>query len=136
MVDYVFVPYQENSMPRAKNTVAAKLGSDADVNPSRAQNKSAFVRSLPRHMPAKLVVEKAKARGMTISVMYVYSIRRAARVSGERASRALPSRAGHSAALSSGRVEDLLKALASELGLSRAIAVLEGEQRKVRMVLG
>jgi hypothetical protein len=33
-------------------------------------------------------------------------------------------------------VEDLLRAVASELGLSRAIGILEGEYAKVRAVLG
>jgi hypothetical protein len=102
------------------------------------QNKSAFVRSLPSEMPAKEVVEKAKASGIGISVAYVYSIRAAAKTAARRNGRSLTSRPGHrsSAGPSVGPVEDLLRAVAAELGLSRAIGILQGEQAKVRAVLG
>jgi hypothetical protein len=104
----------------------------------RRQNKSVFVRSLPSEMPAREVVEKAKAGGMGISVAYVYSIRAAAKTAARRSGRSLASRPGRrsSAGPSVGPVEDLLRALAAELGLSRAIGILQGEQAKVRAVLG
>ncbi len=38
-------------------------------------NKTAFVKHLPKSMPAKEVVAKAKAAGITLTEMYVYSIR-------------------------------------------------------------
>ena len=38
-------------------------------------NKTAFVKNLPQTMPAKDVVAKAKAAGITLTEMYVYSIR-------------------------------------------------------------
>jgi hypothetical protein len=38
-------------------------------------NKTAFVKHLPKTMPAKEVVAKAKAAGITLTEMYVYSIR-------------------------------------------------------------
>ena len=50
-----------------------KKGSAAKKN----LNKSAFVRSLPATMPAKNVVEKAKAAGIEIKESYVYEIRSA-----------------------------------------------------------
>ena len=100
------------------------------------QNKSAFVRSLPADMPAKDVVAKGKARGMTMSIAYVYSIRTAAKAAARRGGLAgVPGRrplATHGG----GRVEDLLRAMAAELGLRRALAILEGEQAKVRAMLG
>ena len=38
-------------------------------------SKTQFVKNLPSTMPAKEVVEKAKAAGVKLSVAYVYSIR-------------------------------------------------------------
>jgi hypothetical protein len=38
-------------------------------------NKSAFIRSLPRSLPASQVVAKGKAAGLTFSDKYVYTIR-------------------------------------------------------------
>jgi hypothetical protein len=102
---------------------------------SKTVNKSAFVRSLPADMPAKLVVEKGKAQGMSLSVAYVYSIRTAAKAGARRvAGGAATSREFGGAGR--GRVEDLLRAVAAELGLSRAIGLLQAEQAKVRAVLG
>lgn len=100
------------------------------------KNKSAFVRSLPADMPAKDVVEKGKAQGMPMSIAYVYSIRTAAKAAVRRGG--LPGVPGRRPAVSrdGGRVEDLLRAVAAELGLSRALAILEGEQAKVRAMLG
>jgi hypothetical protein len=42
---------------------------------SKPVNKTRFVKSLPKTMPAKDVVAKAKAAGITLTEMYVYSIR-------------------------------------------------------------
>jgi hypothetical protein len=97
-------------------------------------NKSAFVRGLPPNMPAKEVVEKAKAEGMKISVAYVYSIRTAAKAGARRTSGGVGDRSIKG--FSGGRVEDLLRAVAAELGLSRAIGLLQAEQAKVRAFLG
>src|SRR5690349_5986314 len=99
-------------------------------------NKSAFVRGLPPNMPAKEVVDKAKAEGMKISVAYVYSIRTAAKAGARRAVGGLGDRSVKGLGGSGGRVEDLLRAVAAELGLSRAIGLLQAEQAKVRAVLG
>lgn len=41
----------------------------------RDQSKSAFVRTLPQELPAKEVVEKAKAAGMTLTPGFVNTIR-------------------------------------------------------------
>jgi hypothetical protein len=97
------------------------------------QNKSAFVRSLPAAMPAKDVARAAKARGMDMAVAYVHSIRAAAR----RAARRGPvfGAPGSGAVVGRGAAqEDLLRAVAAELGLSRAL--MEAERAKVRAMLG
>lgn len=96
-------------------------------------------------MPAKEVVAKAKAQGMTLTVPYVYSIRTASKAAAKKAGAAGGSpRRGRppTAAASnvtgsrSARVEDLLRAAAAEIGLSHAIGLLQAEQQKVRSVLG
>src|SRR5688572_753402 len=104
-------------------------------NAGKKINKSAFVRSLPADMPAKEVVEKGKADGVSLSVEYVYSIRNAARVAAKKTNAGeaprRPGRPPKAAALtlssvgSSSRVEDLLRAVAAELGLSHAIGLLQ-----------
>jgi hypothetical protein len=101
-------------------------------------NKSAFVRSLPPHTPGKDVVEAAKANGMRISVAYVYSIRASVKNAARRAGAVVPGatkRRDVHADQSANHAEDLLRAVAAELGLSVAIRILEGEQEKVRAVL-
>lgn len=50
-------------------------------SPNKTVNKSKFVRSLPRAMPAKEVVAKAKAAGITLTDKYVSTIRYNAKVS-------------------------------------------------------
>jgi hypothetical protein len=125
-------------MPKTKKKriAAGKAVANRTTNVTEGKaNKSAFVRSLPTHMPAKAVVEKAKAHGMNMSVAYVYSIRTAARASGNRVTAALVPRAGRGVP-TAGHAEDLLRAVAAELGLSRALGILEGEQAKVRAILG
>jgi hypothetical protein len=51
------------------------------ASPNKTVNKSKFVRSLPRAMPAKEVVAKAKAAGIVITDKYVSTIRYNAKVS-------------------------------------------------------
>ena len=97
-----------------------------------AKSKSAFIRSLPSSTPARDVVKQAKASGIKLNVGYVYNVRGAAkkakRTSRNGASVARPITTPSSA-------ENLLKAVAAEIGLGRAIEVLEGERARVRAVL-
>src|SRR5688572_19713355 len=104
-------------------------------------NKSAFVRSFSNDTPAKDVVEKGKAQGISLSVAYVYSIRANAKRAERRSAAGggggggggmAPARRGRApmSANTGGRAEELLRAVASELGLSRALEVLQTEQRK------
>ncbi len=112
------------------------------------QSKAEFIRSLPSTTPASEVVAKAKAAGMSLTPQYVYNLRaRANRAagapkrgpgrppgSGRKAAKAAP--VARSASSSNHRVEDLLRAAASELGLSHAISILQAEQAKVRALVG
>ena len=113
-------------------------------------SKAEFIRSLPSTTPASEVVAKAKAAGMSITPQYVYNLRARANVSSGApkrgpgrprknplpASAARPSSASNSGGGSDARVEDLLRAVAAEIGLSRAIGILQTEQQKVRAVFG
>lgn len=56
----------------------------------RQGDKAAFVRDLPRSMPASEVVDRAGAKGMIISKAYVHNIRSAA----NKAARALMAKEG------------------------------------------
>jgi hypothetical protein len=117
-------------MPRKKKT-AVENGK---------MSKTDFVKSQPADMPAKDVVAKAKAAGMTLSENYVYTIRSAAKTKpGKRrrpkGSANTPTGAMAAKVAASG-VEDLLRAAASEIGLSRAIAILQEQQAVLRAALG
>ena len=116
------------------------------------QSKAEFIRTLPSTTPASEVVAKAKAAGMSITPQYVYNLRaRANRTPGApkrgpgrppgsgrkaKVGSASTASAPRSAAPSNSRVEDLLRAAAAELGLSRAIGILQAEQDKVRAIVG
>jgi hypothetical protein len=117
-------------MPRKKKTAAANGN----------LSKSDFIRSQPADMPAKEVVAKAKAAGLSISDNYVYTLRYEAKKKAGKtteASKGAKKLAGaKSTTVSSSGVEDLLRAAASEIGLSRAISILQEQQNTLRSVLG
>lgn len=116
-------------MPRKKTRkpAAAKL------------NKAAFVRKQPTTMSAKEIVAKAKAAGITLNDKYVHKVRSEAKVAargkgGRQQQRHAPSngtaRAGDRSA------EQLLRAVAAEIGLARAISLLQDEHQRVRRLIG
>ena len=49
------------------------------TSPEKTVSKTAYIKALPPSMPAKEVVDKAKADGMKLTVQYVYSIRQKAK---------------------------------------------------------
>jgi hypothetical protein len=108
------------------------------------QSKADFVRSLPKEMPVKSVVEKAKTAGIKLGVHYVYNVRAEGKRATRRkrpvvtskpvASRAL--QGGVRAPLTGSSVEDLLKAVAAEIGLGQAVEILARERARVKAVLG
>ena len=100
--------------------------------------KAAFVRSLPRSLSAKDVISRGKAAGMSLSAAHVYAIRSGSKKSkakkhgatnGGRATSHVRGAGNHGA-------EDLLRAVASELGLSNAMAILQAEHSKVQRLMG
>jgi hypothetical protein len=122
-------------MPRQKKSANAS---------KPTQSKAEFVRAQPASVGAKDVVKAAKAAGIPISEAYVYTIRyeqkrreqkgKPGRPAGRRGRGRAPAAAA--APARTGGVEDLLRAAAAEIGLSRAIALLQEQQRAVRAVLG
>ena len=103
------------------------------------KSKAAFVRGLPASTPAKDVVKQAKALGLSLSINYVYNIRGAAKMVGKKRAAAKSPAVGPVANGGGSRVsasaENLLKAVAAEIGLGPAIEILQGERARVHVVL-
>jgi hypothetical protein len=110
------------------------------------KSKADFVRAHSTLSP-KEVVEKAKAEGVKFDVRYVYRVRgldkatTKAKRSAVKPTISTPAAANGaqplvaSAGLSSA-TEDLLRAVAAELGLGRAVEILSEERARVRAVIG
>lgn len=120
---------KKQAKKRTASTVAGK-----------PMTKASFVLSLPRSMSAKEVLAKGKAAGIELSAAHVYAIRSSAKSKGKKsalgarttnhvAGTSVSHKIGHSA-------EDLLRAVAAELGLPRAMSVLQTEHDRVRRLLG
>jgi hypothetical protein len=102
-------------------------------------SKADFVRSQPAEMPAKEVVAKAKAAGLSVSDNYIYTLRYEAKKAGRTTAASKGSKkttSVKSTKVSANGVEDLLRAAASEIGLSRAITILQEQQTVLRAALG
>jgi hypothetical protein len=104
------------------------------------KSKAAFVRGLPASTPAKEVVKHAKAAGIKLNVGYVYNVRQAAKKAAK-SKRAVASPAVSSVANGGGSrvstsAENLLKAVAAEIGLGSAIEILQGERARVAAAIG
>lgn len=123
-----------------KAPVAAKVVAGA---PS---TKSEFVRRFPLNTPAKQVVESAKAAGIKLDTTYVYKVQSRSKPTAQAkklpAKGAAPVPAVKSAVLpiaaksSGSSADDLLRAVAAELGLGRAVEILQSERARVKAVLG
>jgi hypothetical protein len=88
--------------------------------PAKKVTKSAYVRALPSTLSAKEVVAKAKKDGINISIVHVYKVRSAAKLTKGKAVRpgpAAPSRRGPPAARDA---EATVRILIGEVGLARA----------------
>jgi hypothetical protein len=127
-------------------------------------SKSDFIRQQPPTLSAAEVVAKAKAAGIKLDSFLVYKVRSRAGAKGKTkiaakkistppkaapAKKRLGSKVGflraqkavNGAALSitsvtASAAEDLLRAVAAELGLGRAVDILQGERARVRAAIG
>ena len=136
---------------KGKKKVAAaakKLVVRPTAPTSAAPTKAEFVREHPTLSP-RAIVAKAKAAGIQMGVHYVYNVRAQGKVAGKktrlpaiaRPTKPVVTRPARPAIHSDShfstdaRMESLLKSVAAELGLKRAMEVLEGERARVRAVL-
>ena len=97
--------------------------------------KAAFVRAIPDSVPAKEVVAKAKAAGMTLSEKHVYVIRSGARKKAGK-SAPKPSRAaGTPRASTPGSSETAFRKLVLDLGIPKAKAIVADVERKLNELI-
>jgi heptaprenylglyceryl phosphate synthase len=129
---------------KAKKSAVAKKTTVSEAKPSTSakppKSKAAFVRGLPASTPAKDVVKQAKAAGIKLGISYVYNIRGAAKMAVKK-KRAVAKSPAVSTVVNGGgsrvsaSAENLLKAVAAEIGLGRAIELLHGERGWVHSII-
>lgn len=100
-----------------------------------------FILALPRTLTAKEVLSRAKASGFATSESNVHRVRRLHGGGRRTAQRHVSVARAPSSALAKtngthSRTEELLRAVAAELGLGRAVEILQSERSRVRSVLG
>jgi len=104
-------------------------------------SKAAFVRAHANLSP-KEIVAKARAENIKLDVGYVYNVRSSSKgakkkVLAQAARRGTePKGAAPKPAAVSSRAETLLKAVAAEVGLGRAIELLQTERAKIGAAIG
>ncbi len=88
-------------------------------------------------MPASEVVKKATAAGVKVTTAYVYVIRSQARRKAGKSSAHHGRSSSHKTThtVGSHRAEDLLRAVAAELGLAHAMTILKAEHDRVHRLL-
>ena len=99
------------------------------------RSKAAFVRSQDRNMAAKDVVAAGKAKGMTVSEQYVYTVRSAAAARAESAPQGAATRKGPPARVSAARMtpaEVKLRDAIADLGILKATEILRSVQMTIR----
>jgi hypothetical protein len=134
---------QAKAKSHSKGGAAKKAPSSAsNVGAQPTRTKADFVRSYPKLTPAE-VVAKAKEEGIPLEVGYVYNVR----TSDNRAKKKGPAKAiapkpvvakesARPTVAVSHHAEGVLKAVAAEIGLARAVEILTEERARVRAVLG
>lgn len=108
-----------------------------------APSKASFVRAHSNLSP-KEIVAKARAEGIKLDVGYVYNVRGAAKAGGRKkvvkqAARRATGRTVIAPTRSVGTAspaESLLRAVAAEIGLGRAMEILSGERTRVQALFG
>jgi hypothetical protein len=118
---------------------AAPTSTSAPTKPT--QSKADFVRSR-LHLSPREIVEDARTAGLQLNVKYVYNWRRAAAKGATKKKRVAKRTPAAKTTLTNGvrspassSAETLLRAVAAEVGLGRAIELLEGERARVHSIL-
>jgi hypothetical protein len=136
-------PKQKASAKKSTSTTPGRSAS-----PKETGSKADFVRARA-HLSPKEIVEDAKAAGQKLDVNYVYKVRGYDKTTAKRkstarrpvgkkpaAKTATTKPAASDVRPSDAKVETLLRAVAAELGLGRAIEILQDERARVRVVIG
>jgi hypothetical protein len=133
---------------KTSRTVARSSSSRPSRGPTKpVESKAEFVRGLPSNAPAKEVVAQAEAAGLSVTESYVYSVRSADRrakrtlaakknASKPAAATALIVHEAASAPKIRAGAEAVLVAAAAEIGLGKALEVLQSERARVRGLIG
>jgi hypothetical protein len=127
-------------MVRARKGGATKAPSKPQKPATTGESKADFVRARS-HLSPKEIVEDATDQGMKLDATYVYNVRgydkTMAKKQRQPAKAAAPSASeANRSSRSASAVEDLLRAVAAELGLGRAIQILQAERARVHAVIG
>jgi hypothetical protein len=123
----------DSKTPATKSRATASSKTPTQLPKSKAD----FVRAHPNLSP-KEIVEKAAAAGIKLGWRYVYNVRATDKVARKRkraAAKGRTSTPSVTLAASSSSAEDLLRAVAAELGLGRAVEILAQERARVRAIL-
>jgi hypothetical protein len=139
--------YEVRRAEKAKKAVAKKTTSmgakngAASKSPNK-QSKGDFVRAHANLSPQEIAA-KAKAEGIKLAVGYVHNVRSADRAARKKKRTAAAKLPASTPAFTNGarpsvnsNAENLLKAVAAEIGLGRAMEILSGERARVRAVIG
>jgi hypothetical protein len=143
----------KQAIAKALTGVAAKAPAKVEAGPNNsavAPTKSDFVRSFPLNTVAKQIVQKATAAGIELDVRYVHKVQSRSETAAARktpvtappvkthavSARSTVASAKMVSPRLSSSVEGLLRAVAAEIGLGRAVEILQSERASVRAVLG
>jgi len=136
--------YRVRGGSKAKKVIAKKPSTVPTAAPSKspaAVSKADFVRARS-HLSAEEIVEDAKAAGIKLGASYIHDVRGydTAKAKKKRAAKkasklAVTHGTQPSITATSSTAEDLLRAVAAEVGLGRAIELLWGERARVRAVI-
>jgi hypothetical protein len=151
--------YHVRRGPKATKGAAKKTSSAKPVTAATTKSKvskAAFIRSLPKDMPVAEVIAKGKAQGLKLAETYVSWARWAGKKANKKSAKAAAPATKPSAptvqvttratprnpTLTNGvrspvssSAETLLRAVAAEVGLGRAIEILLGERARVHSIL-
>jgi hypothetical protein len=134
---------QSKAKRKTKTGAAQKssAGKKSAAPTSPTTSKADFVRRFPKASP-KEVIAKAHAEGIQIDLDYLYKVRssdRLGKLKTKAETRPASPRMGVSVprpTATASSAEDVLKAVAAEIGLGRAIEILAGERTRVRALIG
>jgi len=131
--------YRVRRLHGAKKTTSSAAPTAGAPSKPNLSSKSDFIRGFSANTPAKEVVAKAKAAGIKLDIQYVYKLRSRSKPVRRTVAVAKPAQVTIARTKTNGvhsNAEDLLRAVAAELGLGHAMEILQHERAQVRAVLG